>query len=198
MKTFKQLNESEKQDIASAFLSTQAVINQSQVVDYILSKAWGDNEAPLHYDDITNCDAYGYCEELSEELTEKERDEKLYFYEYLRDKADSVISRRVPNTEKMFKSEENYNRLDAIVNALKDMDFDSFPEIFQWFLCSDYLIHKLEERGECTLDNQYWGRQTCGQPIVCDYVIQKIAYDYFSGMQVLPADPAVHSIFNAE
>jgi len=202
MKTFNQLNDFERIEIATAFIATQAVINHTHIVEYVLTKAWEDGEAPFHFDDITNSAPYGYCEGLMEELTEEERDTKLEFYEYLRDKAtdfaESHVNDGIGDSEFFNRMKEKEHKLTDICEELRDMDFDTYPDIFQWFLCSDYLIYELEERGQCTLDDQYWGRQCCGQSIVLDCVIQEIAYDYFSNMKVLPNNPTVQSVFNAE
>lgn len=205
MKTFNQLNDFERIEIATAFIATQAVINHTHIVEYVLTKAWEDGEAPFHFDDITNSAPYGYCDILMEELTEEERDTKLEFYEYLRDKVvdlmDSCIVDNGSSEEPSLaqnRLDKRYTRYVDTCDELENMSFDNYPEIYQWFLCSDYLIYELEERGQCTLDKQYWGRQCCGQSIVLDCVIQEIAYDYFSSMKVLPNNPTVQSIFNAE
>jgi hypothetical protein len=48
-------------------------------------------------------------------------------------------------------------------------------EVFQWFIVSDYLAEKLKEKGEPIInDENIWGRGTCGQAILLDYVITEI------------------------
>lgn len=181
-KSFSELNDSQKQELANTFISTQTVIMQNDVVEYILEKSWEDGSAPFNYSDITNNECFGSVEIGVEyyQLTEAERDVKLEFYEYLRDKADEVMCSREPGTDAQYKSTDNYCRLDAIRDDLINMVFDENHEIYQWFLCSDYLIYKLEEKGECTLDDTYWGRTCFGQSIVLDNVIQTIAYEYYT------------------
>jgi hypothetical protein len=52
-------------------------------------------------------------------------------------------------------------------------------EIFEWWICSSWLVEKLRAMGEPILDTDYgtwWGRTTTGQAISLDYVIEKI-YD---------------------
>ena len=48
-------------------------------------------------------------------------------------------------------------------------------EVFQWFIVSEYLANKLSEKGEPIIrDENIWGRGTCGQAILLDYVITEI------------------------
>lgn len=55
-------------------------------------------------------------------------------------------------------------------------------EVFQWYIVSDYLAEKLKEKGEPIInDENIWGRGTCGQAILLDYVITEICAE----MQIL-------------
>jgi hypothetical protein len=48
-------------------------------------------------------------------------------------------------------------------------------EVFEWWAVSTWLAEKLEEEGECIINQEsIWGRQTTGQAILLDYVISKI------------------------
>ena len=50
-------------------------------------------------------------------------------------------------------------------------------EIYEWWVVSDWLVKKLQERGEPILENIYgtwWGRTTTGQAILLDAVIEDI------------------------
>lgn len=50
-------------------------------------------------------------------------------------------------------------------------------EIFEWWLCSDWLLDKLEERGQPVLRSDlgsWWGRTCTGQSIILDSVIEDI------------------------
>lgn len=55
---------------------------------------------------------------------------------------------------------------------------ESVPqEIFEWWLCSDWLLEQLEARGEPVLHTDFgawWGRTTTGQAISMDGVIEDI------------------------
>lgn len=188
-KKFSELSNTDKQCIASAFLDTQITYLQNEVVEYILEKSIKDGETPFSYDDITNYDYYGTVEinEKYHELTEEERDEKLELYEYLRNKTLNLMDCCMSENGCSDNASLAQNRLDNrytkyvdICDELENMDFDEEPEIYQWFLCSDYLLRQLERKGECTLNGEYWGRQCCGQSLVLDHVIQVIAYEYFT------------------
>ena len=55
-------------------------------------------------------------------------------------------------------------------------------DFYQAFLCSSYLMKKLEEKGELIINHlpsgeYWWGRGCCGQSIRSDYVIREIATD---------------------
>ena len=50
-------------------------------------------------------------------------------------------------------------------------------EIFEWWVCSDWLIEKLRDLGQPILSNDYgewWGRCCTGQAIKLDTVIDRI------------------------
>lgn len=66
----------------------------------------------------------------------------------------------------------DYGLLDSAVN-LGDYD-----EVLEWWLISPFLARYLAESGEVVVSDygcHWWGRQTSGQAIYMDYVIQKIA-----------------------
>ena len=188
---FNDLNDTQKQQLADLMLNDHPVRLQNCIVEYILSKSWEDTNAPFSYDDITNYSYYGSVEigGYWEELTEDERDQKLELYEHLRDRADRVfdeleeLQREADQEyddlqEKIDRWEPVKDKYQTICENLESMDFDEKPEIYQWFSCSDWLIRELEEHGQCTVDNEFWGRQCCGQSITLDHVIQNIAFNY--------------------
>lgn len=200
--TFADLNDSQKQRVADRMLSDHPVHCNSTLVEYVLSKSLEDTEAPFCHDDITNNEYYGSVELNGywEELTEDERDEKQALYEHLQARAEKVYNileeRQCPLDEDDFEAELCYDHAYDVlqeqiehweelkdgyqetVDNLESMDFDQQPEIYQWFSCSDWLIRALDQAGECTLDNEFWGRQAYGQSIVLDGVIQRIAFEY--------------------
>ncbi len=155
-------------------------------VEYILRASVEDSEnTPFCYDDITNNEPKAQVEISGqwEELTESEVKEKLEFWEYLRDKCQLLQEslERCGRFGDGRRIEKRYERYDADCYALAYAEFDNYPEIYQWFLVDSWTIAQLESRGQCTLDGSYWGRQTYGQSIVLDCVIQDIAFEWFSG-----------------
>ena len=53
-------------------------------------------------------------------------------------------------------------------------------EVFEHWLCSDWLIHKLKKQEEPILETDletWWGRTCTGQAIALDYNIQLLAYE---------------------
>jgi hypothetical protein len=193
-KSFSELNDSQKQDIATTFLRNMGVNNQSTVVDYILRKGVEGCDAPFSHSDISNNTPTGQIEinGCYVELGDGDRDEKLEFYERLRDKADAVVDARYALLSdsddaeyddldaKHCKSEELHGKFETICDGLESMDFDTYPEIYQWFECDRYLLDLLDAKGECILDGTYWGRTSGNQSIVLDNVIQDIAYEFYT------------------
>ena len=54
---------------------------------------------------------------------------------------------------------------------------EDMQEIFEWWLCDDWMLEKLEERGEPILKTDFgswWGRTCTGQAILLDSVIENI------------------------
>ena len=57
-------------------------------------------------------------------------------------------------------------------------NFDENSEIMEWWLVTPYMAELLKEKGEVILsdyDCYWWGRQTSGQALYTDWVIQEIA-----------------------
>ena len=163
---FKDLTESQKQGLATKLLSDHPIRLQNTLVQYVLEQSHEDQNAPFSFEDITNFECTGYVD-LSNggfELTESARNEKLEeLYDIINDLDDET---------------EQYDIISNDIDCLTDLEFYILPEIYQWFSCDDYLIYKLEEKGQCTLDREFWGRQTFGQSVVLDGVIQLIAFEY--------------------
>ena len=58
-------------------------------------------------------------------------------------------------------------------------NIDELDEVMEWWLVTPFLCDLLKEAGEVTISEfgcHWWGRQTSGQAIRMDYVIQKIAH----------------------
>ena len=169
--TFSQLNDNQKQRLVDKFLDVHPLRLQNSIVEYILSQDDYEN-APFTRDDITNNGPTANIE-LSDqliELTESQRDEAL---EELQEKLEEL------EENEDYEELEEWKKLTDDIQELEDVSFDNYPEIYQWFSCSDWLIGELENRGECTLDGEFWGRQCCGQSVTLDCIMQEIAFSWF-------------------
>ena len=57
-------------------------------------------------------------------------------------------------------------------------NFDEDTDVLEWWLVTPFMADMLKSNGEVILaayDCYWWGRQTSGQGLSMDYVIQKIA-----------------------
>ena len=74
--------------------------------------------------------------------------------------------------------EELMKHDDSIWDSLQN--FDENSEVLEWWLVTPYMADMLKNNGEVILaayDCYWWGRQTSGQGLSMDWVIQKIAED---------------------
>jgi len=70
---------------------------------------------------------------------------------------------------------------DEEIEDIRDNGEDK-QEIFEWWVCSNFLIGKLAEKGEPVIEHeQLWGRTCTGQAILLDGVISEIC----SEMEIL-------------
>ena len=82
-------------------------------------------------------------------------------------------------TDAMLKYEYDVTTPEEI-EELRDNGED-IQEVFEHWVCSEWLTDKLEEQGEPILKTDYeswWGRTATGQAIYLDYNIQELAYKY--------------------
>lgn len=75
----------------------------------------------------------------------------------------------------------NYNRhvegLEDWRDAVRDNATDA--EIYEWWRVSPWLAEKLDDAGECVLENDYgcwWGRTCTGQSVIMDGTFQTVAW----------------------
>ena len=78
--------------------------------------------------------------------------------------------------------EQNYvlNELIRVNDSLWDKieNTNELDEVFEWWLVTPYMADPLKENGEVIFadyDCYWWGRQTSGQGLSMDWVIQEIA-----------------------
>ena len=72
--------------------------------------------------------------------------------------------------------EELMRHDESIWDSLQN--FNDSSEVMEWWLVTPYMAELLKEKGEVILSNYdcyWWGRQTSGQALYKDGVIQEIA-----------------------
>tara|TARA_R100000234_G_C4973001_1_gene167165 strand:- start:375 stop:824 length:450 start_codon:yes stop_codon:yes gene_type:complete len=110
---------------------------------------------------IYACQSYLVSELMSKEVIQLE--DYINFY-----KSDETI-----------KSEYNVKTKEEI-QEIRDNGEDQ-QEVFEHWLCSDWLIERLKEQNEPILETDletWWGRTCTGQSIYLDHNIQELAYEY--------------------
>jgi len=127
------------------------------------------NKEIFSYDDVVNFYSYPeYIEDYAKFYggTEESRNKEV-------ERLEEVFGK--------FESEENIEASEAVRAEIEKLEqLESEPqEIFEWWIVTDWLAEKLEERGEAILkaDDYWltlWGRGTSGQSISMDAVIRDI------------------------
>ena len=85
----------------------------------------------------------------------------------------------------LYKSDETIKsdydvKTEEEIQEIRDNGED-MQEVFEHWLCSDWLIDRLKEQDEPILETDletWWGRTCTGQSIYLDYNIQELAYEY--------------------
>lgn len=183
VKSLTDLTEGQKQGMAEHFLSKVTVYCQNDIVEYILLKSYDDSEAPFNFDDMENYDYTGDIKISGQwyTLTASEAGEKREFYKHLLEKAENYleIAKTIYSDDShkvICKLEEKVGYFESFINDLERFEPENAPEIMQWFFAPELCYH-LAKRGEIVLNGVYWGRQSYGQAVCLDRVIQEIAFD---------------------
>lgn len=189
------LNETIKRIVGSDVLTCQ-----SMLVDAMLEKEF------IGYDDIENMyiDNSDKIEDLNNEkdTLENEQDEKLDKLQEDNDTnndendflfdTDEITEiehnkcKKAENTkyendkEKLEKTfEKQTSEIEDQISELEN-EQDEPQEAYEWWAVSEWLEGKLRANNEILLVTDYgtwWGRQTSGQAIEMDYIMEKIATD---------------------
>ena len=72
--------------------------------------------------------------------------------------------------------EELLRHDESLLDSLQN--FNDSSEVLEWWLVTPYMAELLKEKGEVILSDYgcyWWGRQTSGQALYMDWVIQEIA-----------------------
>lgn len=89
--------------------------------------------------------------------------------------AQQIVDRLILDNQNLV-LEELMKYDDSIWERLENFDEES--EILEWWLVTPYMAEMLKENGEVIFsdyDCHWWGRQTSGQALYMDHVIQKVA-----------------------
>ena len=89
--------------------------------------------------------------------------------------ANEITDRLVLDNQNLV-VEELMRHDESLLDSLQNLDENS--EIMEWWLVTPYMAELLKEKGEVILsdyDCYWWGRQTSGQALYMDWVIQEIA-----------------------
>lgn len=149
----------EKQKKLGEFVANEVFCNQSMLVEGMLQKG------VFNIEDIENF--YKSQKETLQEMTKEALLEILAH--------EDLINEFKDNTEEQI--------IDKILEIQEQGDIDELEtdpqEIYEWWIVSAWLLHKLKKHGEPIMSNDYgdwWGRCATGQAIKLDYIIEKI-YD---------------------
>jgi len=139
------------QEQLTTFVNNNVTECQSSLVEHLLAKDI------LQYDDINN--AYQYiCPKCGYGQNE------------------AFDSEQIDASDESFMTPCHYRCYEC------NEEFENEPqnapqEILEWWICSDWLLEKLEAHGEAVLHTDFgswWGRTCSGQAIMMDGVIERI------------------------
>lgn len=159
------LDSIEAQKISADLVAEHVHANVGSMVEYILGQ--DDRNAPFSWDDL----------DLRPDPSDWEA-ERLNAY--LVDELDTTWEDVTGEPFEIMEGEEedDYDlRLEDQSDGVRDYIRDNAEpaEVYEWWIVSGWLANRLEAEGEIVFDGDIWGRQTTGQAIKMDYVIQKIA-----------------------
>lgn len=185
------INETEFQRKCDEFVNREVYCNVSTMAEYILKKSWEDTEAPFNNDDIENQMQSTEIEWDGEWITFADledlnewKEEMLDSIEIDRETELDAIAIEVENEPDEDPDEIN-SGFDALIDQLeekcKDAEYtlDEYKEIFEYWVCSPWLIARLGEKNEAVIpQEQIWCRCTTGQSISIDGVIRDIVKEH--------------------
>ena len=197
-------NSSVNQDIKSRFVEIHVHACVSGMITELITAYDGGS---IGFDPYEHMTFHGYFE--GDKITEEEKDEKVTEIE---DKIDivenisAVYETEYDILDEKDISEDNYkmqyyiskittgialvDKLNEAIEALEEISFDEPPEIFEYWIVSNFLGEKLKALGHTIIEeygHSIWGRETSGQAILLDYAISEIC----SSMKIL--DGQAHS-----
>lgn len=145
---------------ASNYVKNEILVNQSHLVEDLLSKGM------LNFEDIKNYYIYKVDNKLTDSYEEMSYDQFEEYKENVQDKINEL--------------EEAGEDASEWKSHLEEMeDLESTPqEVLEWWVVTDWFKEQLLKENEPILESDYetwWGRTTSGQAITMDGVIRAIA-----------------------
>ena len=153
----------------------------NEEAEFMLKKSYEDSESPLSYDDLDLNDYDGLREEIIYKIEEdyKTTEEQ----NELREEINLVRcgDRRYLDISEEQSFKDFINELDDDdLNTLSDSVFQielNQREIFQWFIVSSDLAHAIKEHDGLILNENWFGRECCGQSLTLDSMFMDIYLD---------------------
>jgi len=187
------VNESEFQRRCDEVVYREVYCCVSTMAEYILHKSYDgeDPDTPFSYDDIENpmqsaefkwndewVNIYS-TEELEEWKADREsaieEDRESELADIEDDPQDNDEEREEGVNEKY---DQQIDDLNEVCNEAESQ-LEEYKEIYEYWICSPWLISKLSERNEAVIPHeQIWCRCTTGQSISIDGVIREIIKEY--------------------
>jgi hypothetical protein len=161
----KNANSTANQRIKLKFVQREVLRNVNTMTEYILSKSFEDQNAPFTWDEVSTF--YTYPEYIGKYANFSGGNEEARQAEIDRLQAliDGIESDDITDEQRAIQED---------IEKLEELETEP-AEVFEWWAVSTWLAEKLEEEGECIINQEsIWGRQTTGQAILLDYVISKI------------------------
>ena len=163
----KMFTENKVQEMAENLVRNEVFACVSSMAEFILSQ--DSQNAPFSYDDIEKSDVYQEYNENGIYFAGGDEDERDSFIEELEKERDELQDSDAEANEKRIED------LESAIYDIKNLDIE-YMDILEYWICSDYLIQKLASFGEPVIKSEsIWCRQTSGQSITMDGVIQSIA-----------------------
>ncbi|MDC0857499.1 hypothetical protein OAP83_02155 [Rickettsiales bacterium] len=166
--------------ITSSFYKTQNLLvldlqrNDSETLEF------KQNDRYLQFSFRDFCD-------LSKDDQEKIKDDLILKSKFSGD--DETLEFMTFNiTERTFNEYQ-----EALFESAEENGLIDYPEVYEFWLVSKWLLQKLKDRGEIIVEyknkEEWWGRQTTGQAVDMDSVILDIAFDILAfGLNMVEED----------
>ena len=163
-----------------SYENTRRLVNEhiycevGEEVEYILHKSLEESGTPFGWEDVENLrlDNSDEIEELAEEKDELE--DKYY-------ELEDELKEDEDETPEMIELQGRIDDIEDQINSL-EREQEEYKEPLEWWAVSDVLCNELKDRGYVVIDTawkHYWGRETSGQAIALDGIIEEIADDWY-------------------